>query len=139
MSTIGLHVDAENDLTVMTLTGLVDIDQVRKVIQRPDFGTTTRVLTDCRKASFGNITWDHMNMVALEQVPLLQKQATRRTAVVVPDPETIPFARVYFELSHTRYGREAESFVTADMDEARAWLDRPDDGGSPPAHSKPDG
>jgi len=124
MSTVGLHVDRELDLTVMTLTGVLEIEQIRHLIRQPEFGTTTRSLWDCRDVSFANITRDDLAMVAAEQVALLQQQVTTRTAVVVAEGENGPFSRMYFEMARLRFGRDTASFVTTDMEAARKWLYR---------------
>lgn len=134
MDAVGLHVDTDGDLTIVTLTGLLEIEQVRHLIRQPEFGTTTRVLWDCRQTSFANIARESLTLVAREHVDLLKKQATRRTAVVVSDDEAIPFARLYFEIARHQFGRDLPELITTDMDEARLWLDS---GDGAPDHTQP--
>jgi len=128
MEPVGLHVDKDRDLTVITLSGLLEIEQVRHLIQRPEFGTTTRLLWDCRETSFANITRESLTSVAREQVPVVKHHVTRRVAVVVPTEDVIPFARLYFEIARHQFDRKILSHITTDMAAARHWLDHEDNG-----------
>lgn len=122
MESVGLHIDQEQNLTVVTVTGMLADEHIRHVMTRPEFGTTVRVLWDLRNASFSNMDADNLARVAEEHAPLLQKHATRRTAVVVTDEETVPSVRLYFEIARYRFGRDVPGFVTTEMAKARRWL-----------------
>lgn len=134
MESVGLHVDREQNLTVVTMTGMLAGEHIRHVMIRPEFGTTLRVLWDFRNASFANMHRENLTRVAEEHAPLLPKHATRRTAVVVADEETVPAVRLYFEIARHQFGRQIPGFVTTDMKKARRWLSQyrpPPDRGKP--------
>jgi len=122
MQSVGMEVDQDQDLTVVTVSGILELEQVMAVLTREGFGRTGRVLWDLRDASVSSLTTEKLQQIAEGVSNVAGKRATRGTAVVTNSYNAQLVIELYFEIAIHQYGRELPGLATTCLDEAREWL-----------------
>ena len=122
MQSVGMEVDQDRDLTIVTVSGILELEQVLAVLTREGFGRTGRVLWDLRDASVSSLTTEKLQQIAEGVSRVTGKRATRGTAIVTNSYNAQLVIELYFEIATHRYGRKLPGFATTCLDEAEEWL-----------------
>lgn len=122
MGSITGSLEAANDLTLVTVRGEVDAEQVLSQIITFLTGEPTRlVLWDFRAGSLARISPGELKMIAEKGAPYADRRRGGRTAVVCSKEADYGLSRMFqtfARLAHIPF----EINVFRDVTEAREWL-----------------
>ena len=115
-------IDREHDLTTVTVTGSVDVEQVnRQILGLLGGQPTQRVLWDIRDGTLAKLTPEDMRRIISEGAALAEKRRGGRTAILCAKPVDYGLARM-FETFASLYHLPFEVHVFGDSGQARDWL-----------------
>lgn len=120
---IAVQVEPERDLTVVTIAGKLVPDLIGQVLRQKNFGTTSRVLWDLRRARLSDLDQENMAQIAGRIRPSMETRATRCTAVIAGDPVAKTVIEEYFTIAQRVFGQPVPLFATTSRVSAMAWLD----------------
>jgi len=123
MDRIAVRVEPDQDLTVVTVSGILGLSHVDQVLEQQNYGTTTKVLWDLRDASLSELNREKLQQIAGRVRPSLQTRATKGTAIVANNHDAQLVIELYFEIAQHVFGWSVPGFSTTCIADAMAWLE----------------
>lgn len=124
MRNVSISILPEQDLTVVTLTGVIGTDDFIETRKFSKYGTTSKVLWDMTGADVSNLHRHSMTEIAMAYRSFDPVSATRGAAIVVADRDAMRTMRLYTIISTHQMGRRVPQMLTMNMDDAHAWLNK---------------
>jgi hypothetical protein len=122
MGHITSSLEAENDLTVVTVVGKVDAEQVlRQIISFLTGEPTQLVLWDFREGSLADLSRADLQRIVKRGAPFADRRKGGRTAIVCSREVDYGLSRMFQSFASVQH-IPFEIKVFRDIQEARKWL-----------------
>ena len=126
MAEITISEDAEADLAIFVIDGVISVDEMMAIPQDSPGFQMARHLVDMTKADFHLLDGSGLRRVAEVFAERGRGRPDARTAVLVSSDIDATIVKLYTEITSDMTGGQVAFKVTSSRDEALAWLSEAD-------------
>lgn len=126
MAEITVSEDAEADLAIFVIYGVISADEMLAVPQDSPSFSKARHLVDMTKADFHLLDSSGLSKIAEAFAERGRIRPDARTAVLVSSDVNATIVKLYTEITSGMTGSETAFKVTSSRDDALAWLSEAD-------------
>lgn len=121
MADITASMEAEEGLTIWTVTGEPTYEEFQSIMQNFYESPTENLLVDLRQGNLNRISTEDIGKIIQLVKNAEDKRSRRRTAIIVSDPYSYGMSRM-FEMKVAYYNSKVEVRVFRLLDEGLEWL-----------------